>query len=761
MILLAIPVLYKGADLYRVETDLMQLLPAVDQQPAVNQGRQRLAETAQRRVLLMVTGDNRDQVVDASVQIQNKIRRADFLQLQNQAVVQQQARAFYQQLFPYRYQLLTGPIAKQLQSNPEQYLQTSKQLLYNPTAFARAKSLESDPLYLFGSYFEQLFPTSLNARDGVLLGESSGTHHGLVVAEVNKGAFDLGQQEQLLILIQTLQEELDSELSLYITGLPVYAASGSSRAQQEIRLVGVGSLLGVVLLLIATFAAIRPLMLALLAISTGIAAAWTLSGLLFGQLHILTLVFGASLVGVAVDYCLHYFCSHLPGTANGDSTAAGRSPVVRTMALALFTTVVAYLTVASAPFPGLRQMAVFSALGLLFSWLTVVLLFPFLLRGFPWPRRHFLLSMASDMADRWSQCMVAGRWFAVPLVLAVISGSVWLHSEDDVRQLQVPNADLKIQEELIKSRLPETYDSRFFVVEGSSEIELLKRERKLAQGLNDLQKAEVISGYQGLSLLLPNQQKQRENYRLLQRSLYDSGALRSYLLALGFDNSLIDAEVAAFQQASERTLTLNEWLAAAPDHWKNLFLGCADNRCRSIVRLQGVQDVAALQQQVLPAGAYLVDTVGDVSAVMATYRQRAALLLLCGVLIAILLLVLRLGTKRAVLAIGVPVTAIAMTLGALGWLGESVNLFRVFALLLLLGIGADFGIFAVRQSSLAAHTALAIILSALTTLLAFGLLSVSDTEAVRSFGQTLLIGIAAALLLAPVAAKLQEHGNGK
>ncbi|MDM3869849.1 MMPL family transporter [Porticoccus sp. W117] len=751
----------KGADLYRVETDLMQLLPSVDQQPAVNQGRKRLAETAERRVLFMVTGDKRSDVTDAGVQVQSTIRQSGFLQLLDQSVAQQQAADFYQQLLPYRYQLLTGAIVDQLEREPEKYLQDSKQLLYSPAAFARTRSLERDPLYLFGSYFEQLFPASLNANKGVLLGESAGVYHGLVVAEVDKGAFDLDQQERLLALIQTLRAELAGDLNLHVTGLPVYAASGSNRAQREIRLVGMGSLVGVVLLLIATFAAIRPLLLAILAIATGIGAAWTLSGFLFGQLHILTLVFGASLVGVAVDYCLHYFCSHLPGAVGYEGSSTRRRQVVRSMTLALVTTVVAYLTMASAPFPGLRQMAVFSATGLVFSWLTVVLLFPFFLRRFCWPRRQHLLSAASGLAERWGQCVVARRWFAMPLVLAVILGSVWLHSEDDVRQLQMPNADLKAQEESIKSALPSNFDSRFFVVEGTSETELLDRERKFAKGLQNLQREGDISGYQGLSQLLPNKQKQRENYRLLQQGLYDRGAVAGYLADLGFDDKLIAAEISAFKQSGERILSLGELMAVAPDHWKTLFLGCEGSNCRSIVRLQGVRDVTALQQLQLPAGVYFVDTVNDVSDVMATYRQKASLLLLLGIVAAAVLLSFWLGKRRALLAIGVPAVAIAITLGALGWLGETLNLFRIFALLLLLGIGADFGIFAVRQRHLAAHTALAIGLSAITTLLAFGLLSVSDTGAVRSFGQTLLIGIAVALLLSPVAARLQEQRNGE
>ena len=49
-----------------------------------------------------------------------------------------------------------------------------------------------------------------------------------------------------------------------------------------------------------------------------------------------------------------------------------------------------------------------------------------------------------------------------------------------------------------------------------------------------------------------------------------------------------------------------------------------------------------------------------------------------------------------------------------------------------------------------ASTSLAVILSSLTTLLAFGLLAVSSTEIVHAFGFTVAVGILTALLLSPL-----------
>jgi predicted exporter len=45
-----------------------------------------------------------------------------------------------------------------------------------------------------------------------------------------------------------------------------------------------------------------------------------------------------------------------------------------------------------------------------------------------------------------------------------------------------------------------------------------------------------------------------------------------------------------------------------------------------------------------------------------------------------------------------------------------------------------------------------VLLSATTTLISFGLLSLSSTPVVRDFGITLALGVASAYLLAPIAA---------
>ena len=84
----------------------------------------------------------------------------------------------------------------------------------------------------------------------------------------------------------------------------------------------------------------------------------------------------------------------------------------------------------------------------------------------------------------------------------------------------------------------------------------------------------------------------------------------------------------------------------------------------------------------------------------------------------------------------------------------SVSIFNLLALILILGIGIDYTLFFAEQKQpKSENTLLAITLSAITTVLSFGLLALSETQAIHGFGMTVLSGIIVAWLLAPLAMK--------
>ena len=111
---------------------------------------------------------------------------------------------------------------------------------------------------------------------------------------------------------------------------------------------------------------------------------------------------------------------------------------------------------------------------------------------------------------------------------------------------------------------------------------------------------------------------------------------------------------------------------------------------------------------------------------------------------------LKFGWRNGLTIISVPVVAALVSLAMMGWFDQLFSLFNLFALLLVLGIGIDDAVFFFMAKDKRASTSLAVTLSALTTLLAFGLLAVSSTQIVHAFGFTVATGILTALMCAPL-----------
>jgi predicted exporter len=82
----------------------------------------------------------------------------------------------------------------------------------------------------------------------------------------------------------------------------------------------------------------------------------------------------------------------------------------------------------------------------------------------------------------------------------------------------------------------------------------------------------------------------------------------------------------------------------------------------------------------------------------------------------------------------------------------------VLGLLLVLGLGVDYGIFLREGSAARPVTLLAISIAAVTTLLSFGMLSASVTPFIHSLGLAVLLGVASTWLLA-IAASAPSHGD--
>ena len=147
------------------------------------------------------------------------------------------------------------------------------------------------------------------------------------------------------------------------------------------------------------------------------------------------------------------------------------------LSLTLLAAVIGYAGLALTPFPGLRQMALFSALGLIFAWLTVVFWFPSLISSGTLKSGALVQAYGATLA-RWPRLrMNKASLIAVALfVVVAVIGFSRLGSNDDIRLLQNPPKHLINDQIKLGKLLDAPTPVQFFLVRGSSAEAVLQRE---------------------------------------------------------------------------------------------------------------------------------------------------------------------------------------------------------------------------------------------------------------------------------------------
>ena len=727
------------------ETDLFALLPTDRQDPQASQALRRFGESFGRNTVFLVGAPDFAQARAAAARMDAALEKSGAFE-HVQFKLQGDLAGLRDALAAHRWNVLSQQHRAWLEAgNTAPLEQEAMAAAYSPLVLARPYGLMEDPLGLSSAYLMGLFAGSGNAapRDDVLAVSAGGRDYVLLIARTRGSPFSGAVQDELGPALDAALAAARSDpgVDVLISGVAPHAVAAARTAKTEMSMFGTISSVGVLLLLLITFRSWRPLVFSAASMALGAVAGITACYYIFGKMHVLTLVLSSSLVGVA-DYSLHYFADQFRDP-RGWTPEGGLQHVAPSVLFGLVTAILGYGSFMLTPLPGLQQLAVFSAAALAAACGSVLCMYP-PLTGSVRPR-HQPLTLA--LARRVSE--TRGRLRRVPPLLlvflaAVCAAGLWrLQFADDVRLLQSSPPQLIEQEKKVREILGTDIDSRFFLVRGADAQAVLQREEQLRARLDPLIAQGEVGAYRALSQALPSLQRQQRDHALLARQVYaDQGLLPRFATQLGLDRSYVEKQQRSFNQTAP-SWTLENWLASpAATASAGLWLGPLGDDQASVVTLSGVKSPEALAAATPGmAGVKLVDNVADVSRLLQEYRRSAMRALTVVYLMVALMLWWRYGARSALALLAVPVGASLTTLALFGLLGLSVNLLNVLGLLLLLGVGVDYAVFLRESRTAQASAMLAVLLSAISTVLAFGMLGFSATPFIRSLGLTLLMGI--------------------
>jgi predicted exporter len=733
-----------------LSANLMELVPGTAPDALELLAEKRMQEPLNREMLVLVGHADREQAIKLAQTLAGQWQASGLFE-KVQWSLQADLPALRTQLLQGRLAMLPTAERKQLIEQPQAFIQQRVQNLFDPFGGFSLVPSQDDWLGLTGR-IQNSMPKHGSVQpdigSGALIANSDGISWVLLRARTQGDAFDMHLPLRVADLVDNARQQVTQGHGqmLAASGL-LYAADGQRQATREITWVGGGATAGILLLLLLAFRRWRVL-LAFVPVLVGMLFGAVACVALFGHMHVMTLVLGSSLIGVAVDYPLHYLSKSW--TLKPWKSWPALRVTLPGLSLSLATSCIGYLALAWTPFPALTQIAVFSAAGLVGAYLTAVCLLPALfnnveLRPADWPLR---------LSQRLLACREAllrhiGTPWLLALLLLFCVGGLWhLTTRNDIRQWISAPPQLTQEAQSIARITGFQPTSQFFLVRGKDAQQLLERETALSQRLDQLVDLDKLQGYLSLNQIVASSAEQQATRLALKRL----PEFWQPLLDLGVPADALQAELDKLQALPPADI---DSVLAGPlgEPWRTLWLGATDDGVAGMVSLQGLNDAALMRNQAEGLeGVVLVDRLGELNSVFAKTQVSAAELKLLSCVLIVLLLIAPFGFGGALRIVALPLLAALCSLASLGWMGQPLTLFSLFGLLLVTAISVDYAILMREQVGGAAVSLLGTLLAALTTWLSFGLLAVSNTPAISNFGLSVSLGLAFSFMLAPWAA---------
>jgi predicted exporter len=472
--------------------------------------------------------------------------------------------------------------------------------------------------------------------------------------------------------------------------------------------------------------------------------------------HGITLAFSFTLIGVAQDYPVHLI-SHLRPGMPARAVARELWPTLR---LGVLATIIAYLTLFSARAGGLAQLSVFTIVGLVAGALVTRFLLPPLM---PEPERDVAVGPVFAVMGRRMASLRAGPWLALP-ILALLAFAVHRQGDrpwwnNNLSELTPIPADWLKEDSRLRAELLPPDVRSFLVLSAPDRETLLRMSETLSPRFDDLRIRGALAHDDLPSRYFPSLQRRLERLSRLPAAVSLRTAVDGAAEDVGYQPSFFEpmiADVAAIQDSIANDGTPQEMGASELDDRLGSILRQEPGVLRAIVALSGLADASEVTKAIeSEPGARLVDLKSIAEGLVASLRERVLVGLAVASAAFTALIVVALGVRGSARVLLPVAIGLIGTVATLRIMGIEMTLFHLIALMLSVGLGIDYALFFHRfgagpDALRALHS---VLVSAASTLLAFGLLAASSIPVLRAIGLTVGIGVCAQFTLSLLLAR--------
>ena len=694
-------------------------------------------------------------------------------------------------LFANRYLLSPAVTAERFtEAGLRAAIGESIDLLASPAGLLLKSALPRDPtgemMQLLGQLDGESRPQSV---DGVWASKDGA--RAILLAQTRAAGSDIDGQAQALLAVRAAFDQARkttgapaARATLIATGPGAFAVSSRATIQAEVLRLSLLSTAIIVSLLLLIYRSLVALGLGLLPVASGALAAIAAVSVGFGEVHGLTLGFGTTLIGEAVDYSIYLFIQSDRGTQRQEM-ASGSShdqqwlmrfwPTIR---LGVLTSVFGFASLLFSGFPGLAQLGLYSITGLIVAAVVTRFVLPELLPpGFrirdiaPLGRRLAALTARAGRL-RW---LLAALTLAACAVLTIHRDNLWNNKLAALSPIST--ADQAVDQQL-RADLGAP-DVRYLVVtSGADEQSALRAAERVGAALQPLVETGALAGFESAARYLPSAMTQAAR----QAALPVAGELRARLRAATATLPIQPERLAPFvddvQAARNRpplqradlagssiAQALDSMVVQQGNKWSAVVALRAPVSGGATAAIDPAKVRAALASARVP-DALFVDVKGETDQLYAGYLHEAIWLSLAGLAAIVLLLVIALRSPERALRVLAPlVAAVLVVVAGLALAGRQLTILHLVGLLLIVAVGSNYALFfdrgaeggatsggAADGDDAGARMLASLLCANLTTVAGFGLLAFSTVPVLQAIGITVGPGAILALLFSAIMA---------
>jgi uncharacterized protein len=642
-------------------------------------------------------------------------------------------------------------------------LQTLMEGMTGMEGIGQAAFIGPDPLGLKDPIMAKLIHLAPSARatfyKGHLISEDG--RHLLVVGRPVTTGTDTATGRKLADFFAATGLELThyaAEHGIRVTLTPVgafrAALDNEEIIRHDVQLALSLTTIGIALLLLFAFR--RPLigLLSLLPALAGVATALFVYSLFHSSISIMVLGFSGALISIMNDHSIIYLLFLDRSHATQGKQAAKE---VRSVggSMALFTTIGAFLILSLSDFPVFIELGKFTALGFIFTYLFIHLIFP---RIFP------VMPAAADrvlplhiLADRLFSFGRPGA--AVALLLALV---LLFFAKPEFRiNLSEMNtvSEKTMADDRVFTAAWGGMETKVYVMTTATSMASLQaqNDRILEQMEEDMRVGRIESVFVP-SMIFPGEARSRDNLAAwrdfwtaervarMKESLIQEGT------ALGFTPDAFDAFFNLVDPSRAPTVSTF-------DGRYNSLLGITVKDTGDLVQFTtvtpgkeydapGFLETYGLDSKVFDAN-YFSARLGET-----LFSTFSFLLMLISGMVSLLLLLQFLNWRLTLITLSPLIFAYICTLGTLKLIGHPLDIPGLMLSVVILGLGVDYAIYTVRgcqwygTTDHPGHVLVrsAVLMAAASTMVGFGVLCFARHAALKSIGITSLCGIGFSLI---------------